>query len=76
MSYQGHKDYEHWNVALWLYNDAGLYNLVKRVCEFYDNKHDAALDLANYFEGGETQDGVEFTVERIEAAIAEEYEDD
>ena len=27
MSYLGHKNWNHWNVALWMFNDEGLYHL-------------------------------------------------
>lgn len=35
MNYNGWKNYETWNVALWLGNDEGLYYLVKD-CKNYD----------------------------------------
>ena len=55
-TYQGHKNYETWNVSLWLMNDEGLYNLSN---EFTDYK-----ELAECLkEGGsfETPDGVAWT---------------
>lgn len=27
--YNGHKNWNHWNVSLWINNDEGLYNLAK-----------------------------------------------
>ena len=75
MSYQGHESYEHWNVALWLYNDEGLYNMVQEVVAVTSSQHDAANVLHSELTEllPNTPDGVEFTLERIEAAIAEEY---
>jgi hypothetical protein len=29
-TYQGHKNWNHWNVSLWIGNDEGLYNLAKQ----------------------------------------------
>lgn len=29
MSYNGHKNWNHWNVSLWINNDEGLYNLAR-----------------------------------------------
>ena len=31
MSYQGHKNYPTWSVALWLSNDEGLYHEARRI---------------------------------------------
>jgi hypothetical protein len=29
MSYNGHKNWNHWNVSLWINNDEHLYNMAK-----------------------------------------------
>ena len=36
MTYHGHKNYQTWNVLLWINNDEGLYWIAK-VCESYDD---------------------------------------
>jgi hypothetical protein len=43
MSYNGHKNWNHWNVALWLFNDENLYfNVVKHHVRRAPTKDDAA----------------------------------
>ena len=36
VSYNGWQNYETWNVALWLQNDEGLYNLASEVGNYID----------------------------------------
>lgn len=44
MTYNGHKNYQTWNVVLWINNDEGLYNLARQ-CESYDEFVDCMSDL-------------------------------
>ena len=56
--YNGWKNYETWNVALWIGNDEGLYSLAREVSDYAAFK-DAIAELS---EGGgialQTPDGV------------------
>jgi len=36
MSYNGYKNYETWNVVLWISNDEGLYNIAKDCVDYED----------------------------------------
>ena len=53
MGYNGFANYETWNVALWISNDEGLYNL-SRICANYDEFIDILRDSGNL----ETPDNV------------------
>lgn len=33
--YQGHKNWNHWNVSLWINNDEGLYRMALNFIKFY-----------------------------------------
>ena len=54
--YNGWKNYETWNCALWLGNDEGLYNLA-RECRSWE-KFKEYVEASNYHE---TPDGVRWT---------------
>jgi hypothetical protein len=56
MTYNGFKNYETWNVVLWINNDEGLYNLARR-CSSYDEFVDCMKDLGSEI-GYQTPDGV------------------
>ena len=52
-SYNGWTNYETWNVALWIGNDEGLYNMARRCYSYQDF-------LNRYADDSETPDGVKF----------------
>jgi hypothetical protein len=60
-TYNGWTNYETWNVALWLQNDEGLYNLAREYCNY-----DVLTELL-YLEFGlkETPNGVKFNDPKI-----------
>ena len=55
--YNGWKNYETWNVALWLGNDEGLYNIARK----YTDYNALARELKYQLECYETPDGVAWT---------------
>ena len=54
-TYNGYTNYETWNVALWLQNDEGLYDIARR-CDDYQDFVDAIEGLITH-----TPDDVSFT---------------
>jgi hypothetical protein len=71
MTYNGHKNWTHWNVALWLFNDEWLYDTVRRYCR-KKTKSDAAraiLQELKEYGFSKTPDGVKYSYAAIRAAI-------
>lgn len=58
MSYNGWKNYETWNVALWMNNDEGLYELVQIVANMEGDYDSFASIMLNDFGTETTPDGV------------------
>jgi hypothetical protein len=57
--YNGWENYETWNVALWIQNDEGLYDIARR-CDDYQDFVDAVEGLIS-----KTPDGVSFTDPKV-----------
>lgn len=67
--YNGHKNWNHWNVSLWINNDEGLYNIARAHIAEMGNKNDAARRMAVEMEGEKTPDGAAYSVSSIRAAM-------
>ena len=61
ISYNGWENYETWNVALWINNEEGLYNLAMEAGD-YETLVDV---LYNDYGVKETQDGVKFADSKV-----------
>jgi hypothetical protein len=78
MEYNGHKNWNHWNVSLWLYNDETLYRLVQR-----NIRRSSTLELAvqniiaelREWDIIQTLDGAKFTKSAVRAAIREDWKE-
>jgi hypothetical protein len=66
-SYNGWKNHETWNVALWISNDEGLYGLA-RECGSYE----ALVSELREFGVTETADGVAFNDSGLDVAALQE----
>jgi len=74
MAYNGHKNWNHWNVSLWINNDEGLYNLARSCVRNSRSKDRAAevmLDALAEMEITQTPDGAPYTKTTIRAAMVE-----
>lgn len=75
MQYNGHKNWNHWNVSLWINNDEGLYRTARQyVRDFRGNKDKAAREmLAELIRCGlpRTSDGAPYSISSIRAAMKE-----
>lgn len=70
MSYNGHKNWNHWNVSLWINNDAGLYRTARDGVLTASNRTEAAKMLLNMLPA-KTPDGAPYSVSSIRAAMTE-----
>lgn len=78
MAYQGHKNWNHWNVSLWLHNDEGLYTLMqdiiaqqRRAGRTLDDAAEQMMATLRAFMSGypETPDGAPYSYTAIRAAM-------
>ena len=72
--YNGHKNWNHWNVSLWINNDEGLYNLARdhvRRNRAYGKDYAAEAMLRELQELGlnKTPDGAPYSKSSIRAAM-------
>lgn len=68
-SYNGHKNYNFWNVSLWINNDEGLYRLAQECLQATTTKDLAAERMMWDLQGDETPDGVKYTKSSVRAAL-------
>jgi len=71
-TYRGHKNWNHWNVSLWINNDQSLYELAKSCVYHAGTKDRAARDMLDALhEVGltHTKDGAPYSFSTIREAI-------
>lgn len=73
--YNGHKNWNHWNVSLWINNDEGLYRHALELLRGDRLSRDAAARrmLSNLHEMGitKTPDGAPYSISSIRAAMVD-----
>lgn len=66
--YNGHKNYNAWNVSLWLNNDEGYYRCMLDCIRTTNNRREAAEKLLEYLPEM-TGDKVKFTLTNCQLAM-------
>ena len=72
MSYQGHKNRNHWNVSVWINNDEGLYRLALECIADANNKQTAAKNMLEFLQEEnhyKTPDGAPYSISSVRAAM-------
>jgi len=74
--YNGHRNWTHWNVSLWLNNEEWMYRELMRVVEIAKVKgvHRAALALQSHLPS-RTPDGAKYSLVALRAAIQSELDE-
>ena len=67
-SYNGHKNWNHWNVSLWINNDESLYRFARSMVRQYGIGV-GAVKLANALRDETTPDGAPYSIDAVRAAI-------
>lgn len=67
--YNGHKNWNHWNVSLWLFNTESRYRLVEQSLKYEKNKDDAARRILRYVGEETTPDGAPYSFSSVRAAL-------
>lgn len=71
--YNGHKNYNYWNVALWIGNDEGLYRMALTCIRRNGTRRQAATDfIGQLTDSGidKTPDGAPYTIASVQAAMS------
>lgn len=73
-TYQGHKNWNHWNVSLWINNDEGLYDLARQAIRDAQTRTTSSRAKAvQYFLDAvgatHTPDGAPYSASSVRAAM-------
>ena len=69
--YNGWRNYETWNVALWLDNDEGTYNDVRELAEEHDSPYELGRVIEEYVEEFTPDLGASMFSDLLNAALSE-----
>lgn len=68
LSYNGHKNWTHWNVSLWLHNTEEWYDLMNHAIIMTPNRREAALWVLHNLPE-KTPDGARYSFTAVRAAM-------
>ena len=72
--FNGHKNWNHWNVSLWVNNDERLYQMARANVRAYRAKLPAAMAMLRELQDAgitHTPDGAPYSASSIRAAMAD-----
>ena len=67
--YNGHKNWNHWNVSLWLFNDERYYNWMRWCVKTTTTLDKAARKMIDMLDDTHTPDGAPYSYTSIRAAL-------
>lgn len=67
-TFNGHRNWNHWNVSLWINNDEGLYNLARDCVRSSSTRQEAAALMLESLPK-KTPDGARYSKSSIRAAL-------
>ena len=73
-TYNGHKNWNHWNVSLWINNDEALYRMALNLVRRKKNRDAAAREMVAVLRAAgthKTLDGAPYSVSSVKAAMKE-----
>lgn len=67
--FNGHKNWNHWNVSLWILNDGALCAYAEKCLHATDSVSAAAAMFMDKYAGSETPDGAPYSKSAVRAAL-------
>ena len=71
-TYNGHRNWDYWNVSLWIGNDEGLYNLARDCIRSTRTRRQAAAQFIEIMAAErktKTPDGASYTIDKVMRAM-------
>ena len=69
--FNGHKNWNHWNVSLWINNDKGLYRMAQHYASRYGKDGGARMLFEQDLKDTKTPDGAPYSLSSVRAAMVD-----